>query len=86
MNLTLNSTEESFSSFPAAASCAKCAQFRASAASSAGEFCACVDSPEASAEAARVVGETRFDVDGDWALKRLAPSIVMVTVAVSTKS
>ncbi len=38
----------------------------------------CEDSAPAPPEVTPAVGETSFDVDGDWALRRVAPSIVMV--------
>jgi S1-C subfamily serine protease len=38
----------------------------------------CEDSPPAPPDSPLVVGETSFDVEGDWALRRIARSIVMV--------
>jgi S1-C subfamily serine protease len=38
----------------------------------------CQESPPAPPDSPRTVGETDFDVEGDWALRRIAPSIVMV--------
>ncbi len=42
----------------------------------------CVDSPAPPEAPPREVGETRFDVDGDWAVRRVAPSLVMVRCSV----
>lgn len=38
----------------------------------------CTESPEPPPPPAREVGETGFDVEGAWAVRRVAPSIVMV--------
>lgn len=42
----------------------------------------CVESAAAPPEAPREPGETAFEVDGDWALERVAPSMVMVRTSV----
>ncbi|MFK7897976.1 MAG: trypsin-like peptidase domain-containing protein [Myxococcota bacterium] len=42
----------------------------------------CVDSPEPPPVSVAKKGETRFDVDGSWAVRRVAPSLVMVRTSV----
>jgi len=42
----------------------------------------CVDSQPPPPQPPREPGETRFDVEGDWALRRIAPSLVMVRTSV----
>jgi S1-C subfamily serine protease len=42
----------------------------------------CIDSPEPPPGKAVVGGETRFDVEGSWAVRRIAPSLVMVRTSV----
>ncbi|MEE8164031.1 MAG: hypothetical protein V3T64_00535, partial [Myxococcota bacterium] len=42
----------------------------------------CVDSRPPPAQLPRQAGETRFDVEGDWALRHVAPSLVMVRTSV----
>jgi S1-C subfamily serine protease len=42
----------------------------------------CVESPKAPPEAPAEVGETGFDVEGPWAVRRIAPSLVMVRSSV----
>jgi len=42
----------------------------------------CIDSPKAPSGAPAKVGETGFDVEGPWAVRRIAPSLVMVRSSV----
>jgi S1-C subfamily serine protease len=42
----------------------------------------CIDSPEAPPAEPAKMGETGFDVEGPWAVRRIAPSLVMVRASI----